>query len=199
MSETITYLPDIRTTPTPETPLERGLFTYDALAGFGGPESYMEHRGRFILACFAGPRMGGFTADDVLRELALDCTRMSVHYTPENPLKVGSFRYDGGDISGPSIYMEACGLALLEAEWAAWDNATWMRDALEALQSDYAAYKRRMKRFNSLDKPIPADTRFVLRAGCWRRARGVGARHVSACARAAPADAAAGTQGTGGQ
>ncbi len=163
MSETITYLPDMRTTPTPETRLERGLFTYDALAGFGGPESYMEQRGRFILACFADPRMGGFTADDVLRELARDCAGMRVHYTPEKPLRVGSFCYDGADIFGPSTYMEARGLALLEAEWAAWDGgATWMRDVLEDLRHDYATCKRRFMRYVRANKPIPDDLRFFL-------------------------------------
>lgn len=163
MSTTITYLPDMRTTPTPETPQERGLFTYDALAGFGGPEIYMEDRGRFLLACFAGPRMGCFTADDVLRELARDYADMTATYTPEKPLKVGDFDYDGRAASGPDHYMDARGLALLDDWWSDWDgSATCMRDVLEDLRHDYLACKRRFMRAVRANKPVPDAVRFFL-------------------------------------
>jgi len=165
MSTTITYLPDMRTTPTPETLLERGLFTYDAKQGFRGPPDYMEKRGCFVLQSYAPTFLRGVVpSDDVLRDLARDYADMTATYTPETPLKVGAFGYDGVGVSGPGPYMEARGTALLEAQWGDVGNGVWcMRDALEDLRHDYLACKRRCLRAVRANKPIPDDLRFLVR------------------------------------
>ncbi len=146
------------------TILERGLFTYDALSGFRGPPDYLERRGHEIIELYAtDPRMWPATPDEVLRDLARDYADMTATYTPEKPLKVGDFDYDGRAASGPGHYMDARGLALLDDWWSDWDGgATCMRDVLEDLRHDYATCKRRFMRYVRANKPIPDDLRFFL-------------------------------------
>ncbi len=161
MSATITPLPD----PAHEPLLECGPFTYDAKRGFGGPKSYMERHGRFFIEYYATKLlMGTSTPEAVLRALARDYANMTATYTPETPLKVGSFAYDGAGVSGPGHYMEARGTALLADQQGDVGNfVLCMRDVLEDLRHDYLACKRRFMRAVRANKPVPDDVRFFLR------------------------------------
>jgi len=146
--------------------MECGPFAYDHARGFGGPPTYMTKRGLFVIERYREKLLiGAIAPDAVLVALARDHADMTVHYTPEKPLKVGDFDYDGAGVSGPGNYMEARGLALLADQEEDVDSFVLsLRDVLEILRRDYAACKRRMKRWaRSDDKPIPDDLRFLLR------------------------------------
>ncbi len=161
MTATIIPLP----TPTHEPRPECGPFSYIAGQGYRGPKTYMLKRGHVIIDRYENkPLLETLAPDGVLRALARDYADMTVPYTPEKPLKVGDFDYDGARVGGPANYMEARGLALLAAQQEGIDSfALSMRDVLEVVRRDYAACRRRMTRWaREADTPIPDDLRFFL-------------------------------------